>query len=150
MKIVTRSSSSQPDLGWGSYSIVEITKELRDQVLARREIFQMVQSKDPTILSLSFWDCSAEFFDNLDTVKFTEDFKNNSLQILEDNFSPCFGDENEEDLDGTADYDEDCRTECDCLVIEERGFYWRAIVKHTDTYVETTLIPYDWLMEQKI
>jgi hypothetical protein len=136
MKILLQCTSSNPDLSWCRYALVELTDEAKKEILARRELHQMVKSRDKDVWDLTFWGIPGEFYDDLDpeewlTVEEQAVFESKEWIVLEADFGI---------------HDDAARTECDRMVINDDGFYWKCIVKHTDVYIETTKIPYEALL----
>ena len=135
MKILMLTSSSNSELGWCEHAFIELSPQDRKDILERRELYQMVHSKASNLWSLVFWDnLPGEFYEDLDlskhlTEKQLEEFDDERIIVLPDEFTM-----------GDA---EPARTECDRLVVEEREFYYKAIVKHTDVYVQTPGLKYD-------
>lgn len=138
MKILVKTTCSS-DLSWCQYLLVTLTSETVKEILERRELFQMVNSKSDGLWSLSFWGVPGDFYDDLDferllNEKQCADFEDEDFMVLPDDFE-------------IPDDIEPARTECDRLVITQDDFYWKAMPKHTDVYVETFNIPYNVLLE---
>ena len=134
MKILLTCTSSNSDLCWCQYAIVTLSDEARKEVLARRELHQMVKSRDADLWDLTFWGIPGEFYDDLNIEDLLTDeqhaaFESKDWVVLPDDFE-----------DPVVDA---ARTECDRMVITVDGFYWKAIAKHTDVYVETATMPYE-------
>lgn len=134
MKILLTCTSSNPDLSWCRYAVVELTDEARKEVLARRELHQMVKSRDRDLWDLTFWGMPGEFYDDIDTEDLLTDEQQAELESKEWLVLPD---------DSDIDVSDAARTECDRMVINDDGFYWKCIAKHTDVYIETSKIPYE-------
>lgn len=135
---MTWSTCSEYD-GDCSYAVIEIDNELAKEILAKRELFQMVKSKASEVLDIRFWDGSTTWFHELDAIKHllpgsVEDAEDHAhsepfLRLKDDGEVP----------DGQ-------RTECDTLVLTNDYFEWRAIPKHCSLHVETSGIKYEVLL----
>jgi len=139
MKILMSTSGSEDR---PSFMILELDEAAKKAILARRELLEMVRSKDDTIQTFETWNCPCEFydFDVLDALDLEDDEREaleegDTLFItLEDSFEPGV---------------EPARTECDREVIGEDGVYWRSFVKNTDCYVESMELPYEELLKSE-
>lgn len=120
------------------HAIIELDDEAKKEILARRELFQMVAAKDAGLWSMAFWNIPGEFFDYDDwdpmatlTAEQATLLESQQYVVLPDDYETP---------------DDAARTECDRTVITKDGVYWKAIVKHTDVDVETMQLPFEALL----
>lgn len=145
MRILTCNSLSNSDIGgWCEYAVLELYDATIRDILARRELFQTAHRRDKDLWSMVFWGIPGEFYDDLPLDDLLNDdqragFETDQYLVLPEEFSLT------EDPKIKAVV-EAARTECDRLVIEETLFYFKAIVKHTDVYVETPGLKYELLL----
>ena len=133
MKILLQCTSSDENLSWCQYALVYLTDDAKKEILTRRELHQMVKSRDKDLWNIDFWGIPGEFYDTLNTEDLLTDeqqaeFESKQYLIMPDDF---------------VLEDEGARTECDRMVIGDDGFWWKCIVKHSDVYIETTRLPYE-------
>jgi hypothetical protein len=110
------------DIDFCRYAVIELDAELVRKLELRREMFLRAFKEDKELYTLEYWDYSARYYDES---PLGEDFEEHVVD------------------DGDFPELEPCRTECDILVVNERGFYWRAYPKHTSILVETSLIRWE-------
>jgi hypothetical protein len=139
MKILFNCYANNENFDGCQYALIELSDEAKKEIIARRELFQMVKSKDSGLWSLTFWDAACEFYDYDDWAPedaFTDEqakrFEAQGYLVLPDDFE-----ESEADA---------ARTECDRMVVTADSVYWKCIAKHTDVYVETRQLPYEVLL----
>jgi hypothetical protein len=133
MKILLQCTSSDENLSWCQYALVTFGDDVKKEVLVRRELHQMVKSRDKDLWNMDFWGIPGEFYDNLNVEDCLTDeqqaiLESNGYVVLPDDFEVS---------------DEASRTECDRMVVGDDGFWWKCVVKHTDVYIETTRLPYE-------
>ncbi len=131
--------------GWAEFAFVHITGEMKTEILAARELFQMVKGKDKSLSELVFWDprarffsgCEEEFLSELhgDWEALTTEFKGKGFLLLPDDF------EFEH-----MKYIEEERTDADRLVVSSTGFSWRAQHRHVNDHCETRELGFDLLL----
>jgi hypothetical protein len=119
--------------------VIEIDGELAKDILAKRELFQMVKSKSSDVLDMRFWDGATTWHDTLDEIKH---LLPGSIEDAEAHV------ENEPflRLKDDGEIPDGQRTECDMLLIGENYFEWRAVPKHASFHVETSGIRYEVLL----
>lgn len=133
MKILLQCTSSDENLSWCQHALVELTDDAKKEVLARRELHQMVKSRDKDLWNIDFWGIPGEFYDELNiedllTDELQAEYESKGWLVVPDGFEVT---------------EEASRTECDRMVISDDGFWWKCIVKHTEVYIETTRLPYE-------
>jgi hypothetical protein len=143
MKILLKCTTSDENLNWCRFALVTLSDEAKKEVLARRELFQMVKARDADLWCLNFWGISGDFYDTLNIETLLTDDQLMKLEtedyiVLPDGmvgpasvYQAFF-----EGLDPA-------RTECDRMIVDDGGFYWKCIVKHTNVYVETVRLPFE-------
>lgn len=141
MKLLIKVNCLDENVNWVDHLVVELSEERQREILKQRELFQMVASKSPDLSMMLFWGIPGEFYqgcieDEEDGGNFTKEqvatYENDEFLVLPEDF---------EDEDQTP-----IRTDLDCTVITADGFYFRAICKHTDVYVESVELKYETMM----
>lgn len=113
-----------------------------DQVLQRRELLQMVKSKDPEIVKLSFWDGSLSFFGiDLEEIdqKLHDDFEaeNDQWIVLPERIE-------------TQEWNGGCSTDCEMMVLHDNVVSWQAYPKYGSPGILTTAsLSYEQVMKLK-
>lgn len=142
MRFLTRTASSDGDYdGDCAYAVIDISESCAVCILSRRELLQMVKTKDDSINTLHFWDCSAVYYAGVKELrKLTFDgcSEEKLKEILQDGHTVSL----REDVELPEELQ---RTECDQLVISDTAFYWQCYPKHTSLTVETECLSYDEL-----
>lgn len=147
MKVLVRSSCTAAEMGWGDVALVEIYPEFLEKLVAHKALIEQLRKNDGA-LEVTFWAANCWWYDHvcvedddqMTELGFSEEQRErlavDDYLVLPADFS--FG---EDDEDSKV---EECRTGADKLVVVERGFYFRAYVKHADSAdVETWVIPWD-------
>lgn len=120
--------------------LCELNDETKKLILARRELFQMVRSRDPDVSSMDFHGVPGEFydeaFDELLEERQENEFDNKESLVVADDFVIKY----DEEEDGPI------RTECDRMVVNARGFYFTAALKHGSSWVESRELAYELLL----
>lgn len=140
MKIITKNIVSEGTDGWAEYALITLIDRTKQEILQAKELFQMVKSKDGSLYSLEFWDASAEHFACHEEDTFTEE----QLKEFEDK---GFIRMNPDTELSSLDFVEESRTECDILVVQDDGFFWRGSHKYTSDWVETKKLPFELLID---
>jgi hypothetical protein len=144
MKILIKADTyDEFDDGGINCLLVELNDDYKKQLFARRELLQMVRSKDSDIYALPFWGIPGRFH-NIDLAEILESFGDIDAEylVMEDTF------EIEGDVDN-EDEDDPIRTELEMVYITEDGFYFTAGIEHSSINVESRKIPYEVLLEGK-
>lgn len=105
------------------YSLITITQESAREMLSRRRAL-----KHPTKpYKVVYWDRAAEAIDTKEQEVPEQWHEISEYEVLTEPVSETL---------------KRCRTECNMAQLHERGVVWRAILKHTDEYVDTEEIPW--------
>lgn len=143
MRLLTRTTSS--DLyhdGDCSYAVIDIDQKLAKSILEKKELFQMVNSRVPDVVSLNFCDSTARYYSDLEELAHLFD-EGTDLDDVRDRVGDCEVLTVKEDVDLP-----DSETVfCDTLVIAERCFYWNAVPKHCSLNIDTEALMYEQLLE---
>jgi len=140
------------ETGVCEFAVVEWSPELVNLVLARQRLWQTARSTEPRLARLEFWDGRATWYssslwggiavesDDPDVCTLESLLGEHGLEHLnQHDWAPC--------LNSIGPDTEAARTSSDCMVIEERGFWFAACPKHEDTTVETPMITYAQVLE---
>lgn len=140
-KIIIKATTLNRDIGFADYIVVEMSDEFRKEILRKRELYQMVKSQASDLCSMQFWGIYGDFYEghfpdeDLGLTKAqVQEFEVNECLKLPDNFD-------------MPDAKEPVRIDCAHMVITDRGFFFRATVKHTDVYVESVELKYETVLE---
>lgn len=144
MKLLTKTFTTDEN-GWAEFAFVHITDDMKKEILALRELFQMVKSKDKSICEIVLWDPRARFFSGCE-----EDF----LGELGGDWEALYKELEEKrfiKLPDDIDFElmkfiEEERTSVDCMVVTEAGFFWRAQHRHVADHCETHELSYELLL----
>ena len=139
MKILVRADSLNEFDNSVNCLLVEIDEDVKKEILARRELLQMVRSRDKQVLSMSFWGIPGDFYDEAFDELLGENemtFDSKQILVMDDDFVI----EHEREEDGPV------RTELDQMVITENGFYFTAGLKYGSSWVESRELSYELLL----
>lgn len=151
MKILLKASALNEYDNGANCFLLELTAEGAKELLARRELFQVVQSKDKGLYALTFWSLPGEFYDICeDTLHellggLVSEFNTNEHIVVPDGFVLYGSEEAASEDDDDTDVG-GIRTEVEMTFITESGVYFRAGLKHSSTYVESRLLPFELLL----
>jgi len=124
----------------GGYALITIDEATVKVILERKELFQMVKSKDSDLESMGFWGTEAEFFDcyagqyieeSLGEAKNTELEEGNLVRVSEDFAIPD---------------NRRTRTDCDRMIIREDGITWSAVDFYGSGDFDTCELSFDELL----
>jgi hypothetical protein len=135
--IITETESTGEYNGDCDYAVIGIDDALRAEILRRRDLFLAAKAQDDSLYEMYFWGGDVRFYAYSDWVdedlngepSWIEQMKDGHVVV--DSF----------DYEGANAQ----RTECDQLVINEDGFYWTAIPRHTEIYVSSKRLKYEVL-----
>jgi hypothetical protein len=126
---------------WMSFvALIELSTESQKDLLRKREIFQTLYDKEGHDLdSLVYWGMAGDFYADGDlkallTAEQQQGLEHDNHLIVPDDF----------EINAAP-----ARTKCDRLFVDQTSFYWRAIPKHTDLYIETCPLSFDILLAAK-
>lgn len=115
MKLLLQTHSSNGEYDADiSCAVVDITREYARELVQKHDIFMKVKKEQSDAHELYFWDSQAEYACNSDVDYPEEEISETTIEISA------------------------ARTECDQLVVRERGVAWTMIPKHTDIYITTS------------
>ena len=161
MKFIIAASSLSPECVDCDAFVVQIDGEAKAEILARRELFQMVKGRAPDLFEMNFWSPGGQFYSDLCVEGYDveggdgepgegggELLTEEESARYEDNGWVAFPDDFEVEDEGEEDGDarRPLRTECDKLIVTERGFFFSVILKYADVYVETREVPFEALL----
>lgn len=135
------------------YAYVAIDDELSKKILARRELFQMVSSKDEDFYEMRHWSHVCWFLHSNAGETIEEYLGEELMAVLQEDRIIELDDEDEE-FSKTLIDDEDeddsfvTRTDCDMLVISQNDFRWTAQPKYGSGVYDTEGISYEVLLEK--
>jgi hypothetical protein len=135
---------TSPDCNWRGIAVVDLAPAAIKVLLARRELYQMVKSRDEDINTLFFWDatnCTYYENANLDDL-----FDEGTVEKLEDGDGVVLLAEvtaNFEELLGEMEY-----VELDQILIDDEGIRFYAGLEHSNEYIQSALIKYELLLAQ--
>lgn len=138
MKILLTCYANSEGFDGCEHAIIELDDAAKKEILAWRELFQMVKSKADSVWSMSFWGIPGAFYDH-DNWCPMDQLTDEQAALLESQQYIILPDDFEVPDDAS-------RTECDRTVVTGDGVYWKCIAKHTDVYVETRQLPYEVLL----
>lgn len=134
MKILFKTSSSDPDYDANiSSAFVNITKELAQTILKRKKSFDLAKGDDDKLTEMYFWDGSVHWID--------AEIADEDEEISLDDYSDYVVTEVEHNEEHEA------RTECDQMVISDRGVAWLCMPKHANIYISTPNVPFSEVEE---
>lgn len=136
MKFLLKCTSSDENLSWCQYALVLLNDVTRIEVENRRASFTVEKRRDDTLWDQTYWGIPGEFYDDLNLENLLTDDQQATLESQDWLLVP----------DDFVVTEEAARTECDRMVINDDGFYWKCIVKHTSVYIETAKLPYGTVM----
>jgi len=121
----------------GGYALITLDDTTVKTILERKELHQMVKSKDNSLMTLEFWGGEAEFFDcyvgqlleETLTAKEWEGLEDCSLIRVSDSFE--------------LPDDKRTRTDCDRMVVREDGITWSASCHYGSGTFETRELSFD-------
>lgn len=162
MKVLLKATALHEYLDGANCLLLELDEEQAKEILAKRELLQMVQSRSKGLYALTFRGIPGEFYDVdedalLDHLgELAAKFEIDEYVVVPDDFTVhafAFADFVGEDADeeeALADDDEICvRTEIDLMLVIDRGVYFRAALKHSSTYVESSILPFKFLLPKE-
>jgi len=133
-----------------AYAVVKWSPELVALVNARRDLWQMVRSRESELAHLEFWDGHVTWYGTSIWDGITLDPDPAGIDeidleaLLDDEGMAHFDDHNWAPMMQPIDpVVQAARTENDWMVIAEHGIWFTASPKHEDTTVETTVFSYD-------
>jgi hypothetical protein len=124
------------------FAVIDIHDQLKKWLLKQRDLFREFKEKEDTIYQLVYWDSDIEWYES--DHDFAKEDHDKLLKLvgeadLNDNVARLPDDFKMSDATSAA------RMECDRVFIDERGVYWKAYPKHTDSRVETELLRWEEL-----
>ncbi len=141
--ILEVSATDGSTLGWHGVAVVDLSKENIQKLLARRELFQMVRSKDDRLWDMFFsddTDCvyyeNAELGDVLNTSELAT-FEQEELLLFLDSSRDAALEEALGDME---------RTEVDQIIVDDVGVRFYAGLRHSDENIESVYLKYDRLL----
>ena len=128
--IVTRTNVSNEYVEGVDYGVIELTKELAQDVLRRRKIFLEAKANDKSLAYTKYWDSAVEY-------RAGEDALHDLFQSPDDGAGYAT-------TTNVLELDENIEsTSCDMMVVSDGGVYWTCYPKHVENCtVETEKIPY--------
>ena len=159
MKILLKATALNEYVDGANCLLLELTDELKKELLAQRELFQMVQAKAKGLHALTFWSIPGEFFDvDEDSLKerlgtLASKFEIDECVVVPDDFTVygfafsnlMFDDDEPDEEDEVGGV----RTEIDLTLITANGVYFRAALKNSSTYVESGVLPFELLLSKE-
>ena len=133
MKLIVRTGSTNEFSEGCDYALIDLTPELAHLILARKATLDRLKESDRDIEELVFTGNYPEYFATLPE----------SLEDLDDTLYTA----GHVPAPGGFTVEEPERTECDRMVIDGYGVWWRCYPKHCDWMVDTPHLEYD-LIEQ--
>jgi hypothetical protein len=115
------------DLHFAQGAVAVINKGLREQLRRRRAIFLGLKAYEPELVYM-------EYTDGIDWL---ESFEDGNLAVKVETEHVLVNPPGVYPT-GTA-----LRIECETCVIDQHGVYWSCLVKHTEVWLETKVIPWD-------
>ncbi|MFA5436509.1 MAG: hypothetical protein WC372_10775 [Candidatus Neomarinimicrobiota bacterium] len=120
------------DLHFAQGAVVVLHRKDREQLLRRKALFLGLRAYENDLVYMEYAD-SVEWIESFSDTSLAEKVEAEHLVI---------------DPRGGSPFGEALSGECETCVIDQQGVYWSCLVKHTEVWVETTLIPWD-LIEGK-
>lgn len=118
--------------------IVQLDKSDIHKVQLRNNAFVDACACSPDLYEMSYWDGSVEWYEvdsglhKNDYSKLLSAITNNQSKILPSRFR-------------MSKHSTQARVECERMVVNERGFYWKCYPKHTDQRVTTDYVEWGML-----
>lgn len=131
MKVLLNVCCNEPE-SWSGYALVEISAEGVKEILAWRELFQMVKSKASELSFLAFDDARCAFLEDLDVEAFLTQKEQDQLETREFFVLP----------EGREISSHVTETVCDRIHISENGVYWESLVEDEPWTVSTQTLMY--------
>ena len=131
--IVTRTNVSNEYVEGVDYGVIELTKELAQEVLSRRKTFLAAKASDKSLAYTKYWCSAVEYHSGEDAL---HDLFGERTHVA----APY-----EEFIVTNKDLklDESESTCCGMMVMDEGGVHWTCYPKHVENCtVETMQIPY--------
>jgi hypothetical protein len=141
--VLSTTSSNENYNGDCDYAFVELEKEDIEVLLKYRNLFQYVHDRTTydiqplpsgkklgSLVTIEFWDNSVQYFSAVQKLpRGKEPAWGTGILRVRKEWSP--------------DEDHVQRMECGCVQIWEDHVRWTAIVKHTDTHIETDRVTFE-------
>ena len=121
----------------GGYALITLDDAVVKTILERKELHQMVKSKDKELVTLEFWGAEAEFFDCYVGQYIEETLTEEEVTGLDEGCLIRVADSFELP-DGVR-----IRTDCDRMVIREDGITWSASCHYGNGDFETRELSFD-------
>jgi len=135
-------SASAEHVEFINVGIVTITKGYRTMLQTRRRLWQDVHNQTVDLYEFTFWDASCDFhLCDLDAMLSTE-----QLALLEKQGWLELGDTKLVGEDPDAPDVLPARTECNVCSVTGDHVIWRAVPKHTDLQIETSMLTWEDLL----
>ena len=138
MKLLLRSFSTNRDLGFGGYAIVELGADDLRKLAARRKALLAAKASDDQLYEMWYWAHEATFYGDDTDIHTTGTGADFLSDLLGDDETRALTDDEAVKL---ADLTPD-RTDCDQLIVRESGVCWYACDKYGDTTTTTAEIPW--------
>lgn len=137
---------SNPDVDIDLVAIIEINKEEQSLIASREMLFEQAKNseKENELCAMLYWHYGCHYGDTATvleglSVDLKEAFDSEEFLVLPP------------EIDGVALIEKNSeRTETDRMQCEVGGIRWLCYLKHTDTELETFLIPYNTIRELKL
>lgn len=147
MKVLLKAFTQSEYVDGANCLLLDVSEEQAKELLSQRELFQMAQSKSKGLYAFTFWNIPGEFYDvDEDALherlgELASKFETDQYVVVPNDFTVYDG-EDDEDVGGI-------RTEIDLTLIIKEGTYFRAAIKHSSTYVESSILPFELLLKGK-
>ncbi len=143
--LLRTSQNNEHSNGDCDFAYVEIDEAVARRIRARQKVFLKAKEKDPDSHVMHFWNASCRYF------KRDDDDIESFVQLLDAAWEDSFVEVEEGGVPGKYFEDRgrdslEQGTDCDLLVISERGFEWKCYPKYFDgVEVSTETLPYELL-----
>jgi len=154
MKILLKTWVQDEAVDDANCLLLDLNEEAVQELLNRRELFRMVQSKDKGIHALAFCGIPGEFYDTADDelIDYLGDkaskFETHEYVVIDEDCTSFFNPTQDDDEEDAGDIWA-VHTEVDQMLITEEGVYFRAELYDTaSAYVESGVLPFEVLLEK--
>lgn len=145
MKFLLSVTCGVEDVDAPQEAVVDITKELAELLLKRRAAFQALAAYDNDAWEIYFWSSTCQFVGGRSDAEYREEayVEESVLEQLGEEDHDLAGSEWLVIPEGSQIRYVEARTECDQLIVAEKGVRFMAYPKHCDWELRTGEIPWD-------
>lgn len=145
MKFLLSVTCGVEDVDAPREAVVDITKELAELLIKRRAAFQALVAYDNDAWEIYFWSSTCQFVGGRSDAEYREEayVAESVLEQLGEEDYDLTGREWLVIPDGAQIRYVEARTECDQLIVAEKGVRFMAYPKHCDWEIRTGEIPWD-------